>query len=399
MEEILTLTSICEKGILLRSSVENRSVLNCNSPSVEVLFHLLRIALGKEEPSSLPNDVNWQEVYELSLKQGVGAIACDGMLALKECSIDEELRYKWMGQSMVIEQKYYQHKKAIAELADFYHRHNIQMMLLKGYGLSLNYPIPEHRPSGDIDIFLLKKTEYDKGTFSLLCGNEIAKDADLLVYKELGIDVSKSEDEHHSHFQFNNIVVENHYEIGNTYSRRKEEVVLESQLELLVKEKYVVGDNANLYFPSVDFNAVFLMKHLYSHCIGEKNSIRQLLDWALFLDRYNEYIDWNRVMEIWRITGLKPFANIINHLVIRLQFIGEAIIPEIECMPTYENYILEDVINGISRGNSTLSNLLYYYKQRKKYTMLSHRGWLSRTFDSFYLHLFKHRDMRKKSIK
>ena len=78
----------------MRSSVDNRSVLNWDSPSVEVLFQLLRIALGKEEPSSLPNDVNWQEVYDLSLKQGVGAIACDGMLALKECSIDEELRYK-----------------------------------------------------------------------------------------------------------------------------------------------------------------------------------------------------------------------------------------------------------------------------------------------------------------
>ena len=399
MEEILTLTNICEKGILLRSSVENRSVLNWDSPSVEVLFQLLRIALGKEEPSSLPNDVNWQEVYDLSLKQGVGAIACDGMLALKECSIDEELRYKWMGQSLVIEQKYYQHKKAIAELADFYHRHNIQMMLLKGYGLSLNYPIPEHRPAGDIDIFLLKKTELEHGGSFLLGGSVVAKDADLLLNKQLDIGVEKSKFEHHSHFTFSNLLVENHYEIGNTYSHRKEEVMLEEQLELLIKEKYVVEDNTNIYLPSANFNAVFLMKNLYSHYTGGKISIRQLLDWSLFLDRFYECVEWDRVMEIWRMSGLKLFADIINHLVFRMQFIGEGKIPEMKCMSTYENYILEDIFNGIKRGDSAISNLLYYYKQRKKYSMLNHRGWLSRTFDSICLHLFKHRDLKIRSIK
>ena len=114
--------------------------------SAEVLFKLIRIALGNEKDVSLPNVVNWEDVYEMSMKQGVGAIACDGMLALKECDIDEELRYKWMGQSMVIEQKYFQHKQVLADLANFYQQQGIRMMLLKGYGLSLNYPVPEHIP-------------------------------------------------------------------------------------------------------------------------------------------------------------------------------------------------------------------------------------------------------------
>ena len=86
----------------------------------EILFKLIRIALGKEEPSPLPNDVNWKEVYDLSLKQGVGAIACDGMLALKECGIDEELRYKWMGQSMVIEQKAQNQWRSLCQLTSAY---------------------------------------------------------------------------------------------------------------------------------------------------------------------------------------------------------------------------------------------------------------------------------------
>lgn len=74
-------------------------------------FKLIRIALGNENDFSLPNVINWRAVYDLSMKQEVGAIACDGMLAMRSCDIEEELRLKWMGQSMVNEQKYLQHKK------------------------------------------------------------------------------------------------------------------------------------------------------------------------------------------------------------------------------------------------------------------------------------------------
>ena len=75
------------------------------STNIDSLFVLLRVSLGKETEVSLPNDVNWQAVYDIAMKQGVGAIACDGLLKLEKSGIDEELRYKWMGQSMVVEQR------------------------------------------------------------------------------------------------------------------------------------------------------------------------------------------------------------------------------------------------------------------------------------------------------
>lgn len=65
--------------------------MSYDSSSVKVLLQLLRFALGIGNKPSLPDDVNWEEVYDLSLKQGVGAIACDGMLELENCNINEEL--------------------------------------------------------------------------------------------------------------------------------------------------------------------------------------------------------------------------------------------------------------------------------------------------------------------
>lgn len=44
--------------------------------------------------------------------------------------------------------------QAVASLAGFYNAHGYKMMVLKGYACSLNWPRPEHRPCGDIDIWL-----------------------------------------------------------------------------------------------------------------------------------------------------------------------------------------------------------------------------------------------------
>jgi len=49
--------------------------------------------------------------------------------------------------------EYGQYVGAIVSLAKEYSSAGIDTMLLKGYGLSLNWPVPEHRPVGDIDTY------------------------------------------------------------------------------------------------------------------------------------------------------------------------------------------------------------------------------------------------------
>ena len=149
---------------------------------MQTLFQLLRIALGKEEPISLPNDVEWQDVYDLSLQHGAGAIACDGLLTIQDNAINEELKYKWMGQSMVIENKAKARWRALCQLADLFEQHGIKTYVLKGFSYASFYPNPFHRPSSDLDICLLG--DFEKGN---------------QVVEKVGIDVNRSESKH-SHF-------------------------------------------------------------------------------------------------------------------------------------------------------------------------------------------------------
>ena len=62
-------------------------------------------------------------------------------------------------------------KKAVVDLGNYYHNHGYQMLLLKGLACGVNWPKPEHRPYGDIDIYLFGKQ----------------KEADVVLARELGI--------------------------------------------------------------------------------------------------------------------------------------------------------------------------------------------------------------------
>lgn len=249
----------------MKSTIYNQSALTGDSHSVQVLFQLIRIALGKEEPSSLPNDINWQEVYDLSLKQGVGAIACDGMLALKDCDIDEELRYKWMGQSMVIEQNSLHRWGVLCQIADLFAQRGIKTYVLKGFSYASLYPKPFHRPSSDLDICLLG--DFEKGN---------------QIIEGLGVSVNKSESKH-SHFTFNGVHVENHqFCIGVKGSRTDKE--MDSFLKSLLGRE-CSAFNANVLKPNWLFNAFFFMCHARTHFLIEEGlTLKNVCDWIVLKD-------------------------------------------------------------------------------------------------------------------
>ena len=178
--------------------------------SSQTLFSLLRAALGNEAVGALPSDIDWQEVIDLSFDQGVAAIAVDGIgKATKTKTAEaletldspelEDLKYEWFGSVFQAEEDYKKYVEDIASLAKAYSEAGIEMMVLKGYGLSLNYPVPAHRPVGDVDVYL---SDWRKGD-------------EVIRRKGIAIDYSHH---HHSVFNWNGQMVENHYDIVNRYA-------------------------------------------------------------------------------------------------------------------------------------------------------------------------------------
>lgn len=239
---------------------------------------LVRIGIGNEGPSwdaakqiehLSMND--WRLVKRLAEEQSVAAIAFDGLSTLFEAYGDigkglvqaewAQLRSEWMMLSIQTECQYAAYEQSMADLADFYNKHGIKMMVLKGYGLSLNYPVPSHRPTGDLDIYLFG--DQPKG--------------DRLI-EEAGIVVDYSH-HHHTTFKFENLFVENHYDFLNIYSHQWNRLI-ERRLKELAKIGRPDDKLTNIYYPTAEFNSLFLLRHTGAHFAAERMTVRQLLDWA-----------------------------------------------------------------------------------------------------------------------
>jgi len=239
---------------------------------------------------------DWPGLYEFSLRHGVLALVLDGINKCFEkgliLNIDFQMKLEWIGMVTQMEQRYQLFEKNIQDLAAFYNKHSIMMMVLKGYGLSKNYPIPSHRPCGDMDIYLFGEQER----------------ADQLIRDELGIEVDKSH-HHHTVFQFHGETIENHYDFLNVHVRPSNKRI-EAKLKHLVS---VDGnEDDNIVLPSVEFNAIYLLRHCAAHFASTEFTLRQVLDWGLFMEKHHEEINWDEYLPYLKKEGMYRFYNLMG---------------------------------------------------------------------------------------
>lgn len=265
-----------------------------------VLLNLTKYGIGNTDHIIIPSTVNWGKILSLSLKQGVNAIVLDGLNSSFDAgnavSMPFGEKMEMIGATQQVENVYAQHQKTLNNLSHFYSKYGIRTMVLKGLGLSNNYPIPNHRPCGDIDIYLFGDT--DK--------------ADSLLNKEFGIEVDNS---HHNHtvFSFQGITVENHYNFANIYAHRSSAKV-DRWLKEMVKDCQQEG---NIWLPSPNFNALYVLRHAASHFAAEEITIRHLLDWGFFVERNFNKVDWQWHWNICQELNMDIFLLAVNEICVQ----------------------------------------------------------------------------------
>ena len=301
-----------------------------------VCLQLVRLGIGYGNNSyNLDYTVDWEAVMALAERQGVSAVVADGIEYLKvkseELKVDISLPPKPVMLQLIgvvlqnYEQRYKLYCKAIAELAGFYNSHGFKMMVLKGFACALDWPKPEHRPSGDIDIWLFgQQRDADEvlaNTDFTYEGSRGSKSDRNLSKKHIEIDNSHH---HHSVFCWRNFVVENHYDFINVHARRSN-----AKLERIFKE---LGDASHLieninkgiripwmdvygervYLPSANLHALFLIRHTVAHFAAAEIKLRQVLDWAFFVEKHGDEVDWPWLTGVLEKFGLRRFFDVLN---------------------------------------------------------------------------------------
>ena len=288
------------------------------------LVQLIRISItGRPEPFS--SKIDWTEMMHYSSNQGVLGVAFGAIEHLPEEDRPHiDFIMDWMRQIIYLESINKIHKDVIGEIASFLHKHDICMLLLKGYGLSLFWPNPDSRPIGDIDIYTFGKWE----------------ETDKLICQKLGI---KSNTSHHKHSElhYKGKVIENHYEFLNVHAHRST-----AEIEDILHEElnaYPDKEIPNLYYPSCRFNALYLLRHSGEHFASTSMKLRLVLDWAFFVK--SNSVDWQWLLEIIDRVGMKQYFAVLNAICVRHLGFSAELFPELPVEDALVERSLNDILH------------------------------------------------------
>lgn len=337
----------------------------------QTLLRLVRIGSGLDSAISdtiLRDSPNWQALYPLALHQGVSAILLDAIgLLPSETRPPKPMLLQWIGQSTMMERMYVRHWERIGELADFYKQQGIRMLLLKGYGCSLCYPKPEHRPTGDIDVYLFGKKD----------------EADDLIEKKFGIKIHK-EYHKHSTFNYGGVEVENHAKFIDDVSHKSNIRFEQILMSVLDKKECLPSPIDNVLLPSPTFNALFLLRHTGEHFASNEITLRHVLDVGTFFHRYHSKIDWALVFKVYKEERMLRFFNAIATICVEYLGIDATCFAPDDKQYSYQSDITladrilsdifekKDVLPMSTVGIDTIAKKLKYAIDK------SHRWWRNR---------------------
>lgn len=302
----------------------------------EFFLSLIKLGIGNARVVPVPKQIDWNSLEDLAARQGLSAILVDGIERLPEGQRPPKpVLLQWIGETLQgYEYRYELYRRTIAEMAAFYNQRGYKMMLLKGYVCSLDWPKPEHRPCGDIDIWLF--------------GEQKAADKELVSWFKVHGSGSEIDNSHHHHtiFYWRDFMVENHYDFVNVHQNKTN-----AQIEKILKE--LGKDDSHtfelygekVYLPSPNLFALFLIKHTMLHFVLGEFSLRQLLDWAFFVAKHGKEVDWPWLLGILEKYGMLPAFNIFNAICVEDLGFEAQVFPCVQFLPAIKDKVLAEIMH------------------------------------------------------
>ena len=241
----------------------------------ELFFELLRIALGTQETlTTTLTDDEWLEVSQMAVKQSVLGILYSAVEKLPEEQRPSSDLYIDMYQCVQEIEECNRHlNKMTALVSSRFRKDGFPNCILKGQGVALLYPNPLRRQSGDIDIWLKGKRK------------------DIIKYVQK-IVPSKKPNYHHIGFNLKDgTMVEAHFTpslafnpLTNWKIQKWAKQHQDDQMKTLV---VLPNSDREITTPTVRFNVVFILHHLFKHLLYEGVAMRHVLDYCYVLKAFH----------------------------------------------------------------------------------------------------------------
>ena len=267
---------------------------------IELFFYLIRCGIGKQSTlPCTPNTQEWNELVEIAKKQTLTGIAFAGIERLpQEQRPPREILLQWYRMCTLIKSKNAELDRKCAIVSGKFKSEGFGNCILKGQGIAQLYPDPTLRTPGDIDIWLdggdEKVLEYVKKFFPDC--EPTYHHVDFPIAKDLDIEI--------------------HYRPSWTYNpfinKRLQRYFEENADEQFTND--ITTSEGCFPTPTVAFNRIYILLHIYRHVFFEGIGMRQLLDYYFVLQQEITPEEINEYNELLKSFGLKKFAGATTYV-------------------------------------------------------------------------------------
>ena len=277
-----------------------------NSDIYSKFFDFLQFCIGTSAKTcNIVGEKEWAGLFKIAEKQGVVGIFYTGLERLdKGQGPKGEVLMRWIAQAQTIRNRNVQLFRLSADIVERFSKDGFRCCILKGQGLALLYPNPYMRTPGDIDVWV------SGGRRKLMEYVEKRYPGQTMRYHHVDFPVMKE------------VPVEVHFTpsyMNSPMANAKMQKWFEQLADLQYSNRTELPDGlGEIAIPTLSFNLVYILSHLYRHVFSEGIGVRQLLDYYYVLTQEDSQENRTVASRSIERLGMKRFAMAVMYIMVEL---------------------------------------------------------------------------------
>ena len=334
---------------------------------IDSYFEFIRYALNPK--GDMPKDVakmDWEGFFQFADEQGILGLMYDGRWKVYdgrekgEDGFVDDLTLEWGFAAQQIEEQNKAVNVAAVKLLKSLKEQGFDGCILKGQGNGLLYPKPYRRTPGDIDVWVKcdGRGKMDDVRRVIRFVKDRNPEARAIYHHIDGGEIDGVEVEVHYRPSFMNNL------IHNRRLQKWFEQMADEQFGHYVELPDGVGA---ICVPTMDFNTVYLLAHVYHHLLHEGIGLRQVIDYFYLLkttnytnftnfESHTDRTDLTDLRETLQSLGLWKIAGAVMWVLSEVLGLEEKylIVPKDERLG---KVLLAEILNGGNFGQYNLDNI------------------------------------------
>lgn len=317
---------------------------------LDYTLHLVKCAMLGTEPMAVPENINLKQLLEFAREHTIENIIYVPLSKLETNDSEAMSLFEELHNHAIINdatQQYY-----LEIVTDELEAQGIRHCIMKGPVIKKLYPSSDMRQSGDLDIFV-----DDENTEKVL---EIMESLD---FKAESFNKANSHDEYKID---QNIIIEIHRSLISNKCEWQSECQK-------ISNRLVPTDGCkHRYDMTKEDYYLYMIGHMAKHMKYTGMGIKMVLDVWVYLNAYNDILDWDKLNGFLNDCGLLEFEKNIK-LLCDYWFNGKGAEGKIKAMSEYialsGNFGTEEQLlagemaqNAGGMDNKTVSKVIYYIK-------------------------------------